>query len=380
MQHRRPDYRAHVRRQFQRVYDSPDSPPQGFRIGPPELHATTVEQFEPSREAPRIHSSAGKPGSRDDGAPAQTRTHGRSLLSMPVSSADRAGSDAGRRAAKPGSPVLADKEQVGNQAEQDRALLRQFNGVRLRQAGNRSGDKGVELFDPTDDDLDTMENEALRRQAASDARRVLTAFDAAGYDTAAGLLRHYLEGSGGPMTIPGEIVQDYGGVRIAEPDVVGFYQEWLAGDLPDTTFGSPTLNMRDGDRIVVGGRPFGPPDPLEQRVLWEKVFKGAGDDGRFGEVLSEAQVSIGGGTLQGFGYLILERQGNRIDVSGFIDFRVTDRYDFALGQVIGLDLLETDGSAKPFRVVTTTWRKPVEATIHLVNGKPQPFSLRLVGE
>jgi len=67
-------------------------------------------------------------------------------------------------------------------------------------------------------------------------------------------------------------------------------------------------------------------------------------------------------------------------VSGFIDFRVTDRYDFALGQVIGLDLLETDGPAKPFRVVTTTWRKPVEATIHLVNGKPQPFSLRLVGE
>lgn len=225
-----------------------------------------------------------------------------------------------------------------------------------------------------------MENEALRRQAASDARRVLTVFDAAGYDTAAGLLRHYLEGSGGPMTIPGEIVQDYGGVRLAEPDVVGFYQQWLAGDLPDTTFGSPTLNMRDGDRIVIGGRPFGPPDPLEKRVLWEKVSKGAGDDDRFGEVLSEAQVSIGGGTLQGFGYLILERQGDRIDVSGFIDFRVIDRYDFALGQVIGLDLLETDGPAKPFRVVTTTWRKPVEATIHLINGKPQPFTLRLVDE
>ena len=75
------------------------------------------------------------------------------------------------------------------------------------------------------------------------------------------------------MTIPGEIVQDYGGVRIAEPDVVGFYQEWLAGDLPDTTFGSPTLNMRDGDRIVVGGRPFGPPDPLEQGFFGKRFLK-----------------------------------------------------------------------------------------------------------
>ncbi|MGY8690865.1 MAG: hypothetical protein ACKVHP_24395, partial [Verrucomicrobiales bacterium] len=248
---------------------------------------------------------------------------------------------------------------------------------RTRQAGNRADDKGVELFDPTDNDLDAMEREALRRQALGNAKLTLAAFDAAGYDTAAGLLRHYLAGSGEPLTVPATVVDDYHGVQEAEEQVVSYYREWLEGRLSDSNFGTPTRSMRDGDKIVVGGTAFDPPRSLERRVLWERRFEGAGDDDRESELLSEAQLSIGGGHVQGLGYIVLERRGDRIHVSGFIDFRVRDVYDFAKGQVAGFDLLESDGPARPFEVFTTTWRKRIDATIPLMNGQPGSFDLNL---
>ena len=93
--------------------------------------------------------------------------------------------------------------------------------------------------------------------------------------------------------------------------------------------------------------------------------------------MSEAQLSIGGGHVQGLGYIVLERRGDRIHVSGFIDFRVRDVYDFAKGQVAGFDLLESDGPARPFEVFTTTWRKRIDATIPLMNGQPGSFDLNL---
>ena len=171
------------------------------------------------------------------------------------------------------------------------------------------------------------------------------------------------------MTIPADVVRDNSAIQEAEREVVQFFEEWLGGSRCDSIFGLPAVHLRDGDKVIIGQSRIDSDDDLNRQVHWQSVFVGAGDRkgdwdvDRSLELFGELQFTIGSRHVDGFGHVVMERDENTVYVSGFIDFRVRDVYDFAEGQVIGLDLLEMEGEAKPFDVFTPTWRKRIEGVI-----------------
>jgi len=379
-----PAYRAHVHRQFQRVYDSPDNPPQGFRIGPPAIHATTVEPFEPDAPPtlpakPRLSNAPSEPGR----AAGRTRSLlARGATENGTSKADRL--DGKRTVGNPGDNLLSGGEETTDKAKRTAPPP---DALPVRGRGLLGESDIVELFDPSDDDLEDMRGQIRPVAELEQAQmwlseltveKALEFFESAGFDTAHRLLSHYLEGSGRPVTIPTSVVREYGGVESAEEVVIGQFRSWLAGEIMDSRFGRPTLRIGDGETLVIGGDGQTPTSELAHRVRWFESFSGAGDSFRLHEIAEEALWAVGGGTVWGYGYVVLERQGDEIAVSGFIDFRVEDEYDFAKNHPAGLDKLATLGEAAEFEVCSSLWRRRIQATIPLVDGVPQPFDLRVL--
>jgi hypothetical protein len=373
-----PDYRAHVRRQFQRVYDSPDNPPQGFRIGPPKLHATTLEPYRPANTNPDEVAASNQPPLNETADPENRRIRHRTLLTKHTPSNERSLTLFGKGTGEQREQVEADKPDAGERNDDHRTLFRRFAAARTRQPAKEGGADKVELFDPTDEELTVMQREAILRYARQVARETLHAFEAVGFDTAHRLLRHYIDGSGKTVTVPVHFVDSYAPVQEAEERVLGHLRNWLAGEVNDTTFGKPTLFLKPGQRIVIGGKPERTPSNLAYRIRWDAEFGGAIESRNPHEIVDEAHWAIGGGHLSGYGSLVLERIGNRIEVSGYIDFRVEDLYDFSRNHLFGYDDHETLGTARSFAVHSEFWRRRVEATIPIVNGSLQPFTLNVL--
>ncbi|MDA0219248.1 MAG: hypothetical protein O3B22_06645 [Proteobacteria bacterium] len=215
------------------------------------------------------------------------------------------------------------------------------------------------------------------RRALKSVGTLLGTFQNRGWATAAQLLQHFVEGSGTPVTVEPSYLANYGPVQDSGDTVVGYFRDWLLGARPDSQFGSPILSMRDGERIVIGGDASGPSEDLTERMHWDAAFRGVGDEvtslklGNIADWIGEQQASIGGGTTTGYGYLVLERRGDEIAVEGFIDFRITDRYDFATDNWNpGYHTLQHLGLAVPFDIATPLWRRTFRATVRLVNGRP----------
>lgn len=131
----------------------------------------------------------------------------------------------------------------------------------------------------------------------------------------------------------------------------------------DSTWGSPSVGMSDGQRRFIGVSPGGPSFELRNRVMWEKVFDSINET-------SEARATIASGTLQGFGQFMLEPDGDTIIVRGDLRLRVKGRYDFLPEHETGFGLLPEAGLATPFDVYTSSWQRPVVGRIRLQDGRP----------
>lgn len=343
-------FKHHVRRQFQRVYNDPFDSKATLRIGVPKVFATKVEPFDPVKSS-------------------QATVQGDSVARMQTG---------GLIAAASTAPAASG------------------NGLRPKVEGKgalKPGEGNKDAMPPPDAATDDQEWMVRRteqaeqlppgpdrdkaRSALQSVDTLLGTFQSRGWATAAQLLQHFVEGSGTPVTVEPSYLANYGPAQDSGDTVVGYFRDWLLGVRPDSQFGSPTLSMREGERIIIGGDASGPSEDLTQRMHWDAVFRGVGDEmaslkfGNIADWIGEQQASIGGGTTTGYGYLVLERRGDEIAVEGFIDFQITDRYDFANDDWNpGYHTLQRLGLAVPFDIATPLWRRTFRATVRLVNGRP----------
>jgi hypothetical protein len=192
--------------------------------------------------------------------------------------------------------------------------------------------------------------------------------------TASMLFRHFLAGSGTTVTVPSSLLSGFAPAEDAVRAVDAHFQNWLLGKLPDSRWGSPTVGLHDGQRIVVGGPGAEAHPGSASRVLWQASFPGAGifDSDHF----SDAQASIGGGTMNGLGRFVIERHGQVVTASGYIDFHATDRYTFDKNDVFnpGFRHLEPAGIGEAFDVKTSAWRVPYFARV-LLDDQGKPISI-----
>ena len=343
-------FKRHVRRQFQRIYNDPRNPKATLRIGVPKVFAKEVEPFDPVR-----FSQATVRG--DSAARMQTGGF--------VAAASTTPSASGGSLRPGGEGKSASKRHEGNKdamPSPDAATDEQDWMVRRIEQAEQL---------PPGPDRDKA------RSALKSLDTFLGTYNTLGWTTAAQLLQHFVEGSGTPVTVEPAYLANYGPAQDSGDTVVGYFRDWLLGERADSQFGSPTLSMHDGERIVIGGDASGPSEELSERMHWEAAFRGVGDEmasGKFGNILdllAQQQASIGGGSTDGYGHLVLERRGDEIAVEGFIDFQITDRYDFATDDWNpGYHTLQRLGLAVPFDIATPLWRRTFRATVRLVNGRP----------
>lgn len=343
-------FKRHVRRQFQRVYNDPREAKATLRVGVPKMFAKDVEPFDPAKTSRATQQRGSVAGMQAGGF-------------LTAANSAPAASDNGLRRSAEGKD--ASKRGEGNKdamPSPDAATDDQEWMVRRTEQAEQL---------PPGPDRDKA------RSALQSVDTLLGTFQSRGWSTAAQLLQHFVEGSGTPVTVEPSYLANYGPARDSGDTVVGYFRDWLLGVRPDSQFGSPTLSMRDGERIVIGGDASGPFENLTERMRWDAVFRGVGDEvasfkfGNSADWIGEQQYSIGGGTTTGYGFLVLERRGDEIAVEGFIDFQITDRYDFANDDWNpGYHTLQRLGLAVPFDIATPLWRRTFRATVRLVNGRP----------
>lgn len=358
-------FKAHVRRQFQRVYNDLAGRPQGLSVGNPRVFATKLEPFAappPEARAPPGPSSAFSVPTPDERAMTGLEPPHRRYAPPPVAALRRYREETS-------APSAPDFTFPHIRIDGDRA------GVSLLGQPGPARDSALRLVETRERQVEDLEDERTQqgvRRSLSWTRRLLRRADIHGWPTASRLLTHYLLGSGEPVEIPAGLVRDYEPVKLAERDVLDLYEDWLVGRRPDSQHAYPVRRLGDGEVAHIGGTPEGPSDDLGQRMVWEAAFAGAGESllglrglgpAMVGDVISEAHATIGGGSLQGFGFLILERRGSTVHVSGTIDFRVEDSYDFDSGAWFLQAPLEQHGFARRFVVTTDTWRRPIEGRI-----------------
>lgn len=202
----------------------------------------------------------------------------------------------------------------------------------------------------------------------------LQGLEDAGWWTSSMLLRHFLAGSGKPVTVPSTVLRGFAPAQDAIEGVLHHFDTWfMANDeeVKDRHYGWPTLDLEDGERRVVGGPDSGPGTALDDRVLWQRSMSGAGilDS----DHLSDAQASFGGATMEGYGRFVLERHGDTITIAGYIDLRAWDEYKFDPEDIYnpGFRHLEPAGIGRRFELATSPWRVPYFARVRLGrDGRP----------
>lgn len=366
------DYRAYVRRQFERVYNDPSGKPGPLRIGAPKIFATEIEPF-----GGRQRHSATLLVSEGESSTAQARKLKGGPVTNPKSQrkSDAFVSQTERRRGRLESNVTS-------AADDD-----QRQGLRL-VSKLQSGTDEPGLLDKLWDlhEVEQAGSGGDLEGVSARAEELLGKFQQYEWDTAKTLLSHYLEGSGEPLTVPSNFMRGYPTLVRTYKPVLTFFIEWLMGKRSDSVEGIPVLPVRDGEVVVIGlpNVHSGIDKDLDDFVMWEKSFPGVGDTGNPGlawALGTEAHYAIGGGTLQGYAVsLTLTREGDEVRIAGQIQFRVWDIYDFAEDDTLGFHLLEQKGSAKPFEVFTEPWQLEVSGYISLNENEPRSAALWLVDQ
>ncbi|MEM7124170.1 MAG: hypothetical protein AAF563_23025 [Pseudomonadota bacterium] len=350
-----PDYRHFVQRQYRRVYDDPSGEPrEGLRIGRPEVFVTYLEPFDRDRER-RIR--------RGEEVERHVTQDRRPSTTVSQSELGLANAGSARRQASGNAETIDEPDvipywerAIGQSGPNERTRSTPFPGIR----------------DVRDEDTlrryqDHLDEQKERANDVADARRRSWVFiqsaSASGYDEAARAHEHYLEGSGEPLIVDSEIVRSYGPVNDAEKDILTHLKDWLRGTLSDSRFGQPWLDLANGERTIVGKESFDA-DRVGGLVNWNTTFDGPNSK-LDPEFWTDARMTFNSGTLDSFSQLVFERHGTRIKVNGFVNLRVSDRYDFEDGHILESKVLEDHGDAKSFDISTTVWTRPISGWIEL---------------
>jgi hypothetical protein len=342
------DFRHDVQRQYRRVYDDPTGErPKHLTIGRPKTYASDLEPFDRHREQLlRRQTEAEESG----GAEAKRAGGGGPLRTNVRVAKAQSNTD--------GSGGVVEEHDI--YSPEERAATQPWPGE-----NNRAG--------PTPGVFGSGNETAVQRyldiqEARTMSNRFLDAAVIAGWDEAIRAHEHYREGSGDPLAVNAEIVEGYEPVENAQRDNLQYLSDWLEGKLIDPRFGRPWLDLVDVERITIGNEAFDP-DHVGDLVRWEATFDGPGETDA--DYWTDARMTFNAGTLQGFSQLTLERHGDRIDISGFVKFRVVDRYDFKPGHFLKSKTLEDYESAKSFDISTTFWVRPISGWMD-ISGAPVP--------
>ncbi len=362
-------YQRYVQRQFERVYNDPSGKPQPLRIGPPKIFATDIEPF-----GVEVGKGNANTGTKSNVSPSRRLNVSRS--SNPEATASDSGTSLFHNDVEAPQSLLG---QPKPQFEAKHSIDQKKRHV--RRTASSSDEPGlVQKY------IDFEEIKGAGEGSDLDKARVRLPmlrdlFRRYDWDVAERLLSHYADGSGEPVTIPSEFLRDYPTVIQAQKVVLRYFGEWMIGLREDSRTGIPKLPLGDGETVTLGVPIDIVGGDLDDLVMWESSFKGVGDAGRpfdLWAVGTEAHASIGGGTLQGFAVsLRLDREGDRIAISGQLQFRVRDRYDFAQSDTFGLHALEDNGSARSFWVTSEPWSVDVDGIIVIDEDQPVGAILRL---
>ena len=347
------DYLNYVHRQFERVYNDPSGKTRSLRIGAPKIFATKIEPFEVTDKATHHgEASVGRVGA--------TRISGVSLTSL-------------------SPPNDLREKSAGAKTQHGAVGLRKKSDTNATSHLNQSRRSTSRIAAAADDlgdlvDVVTSGEGESADSGLAKAQKLLEKFREKNWQFAEMLLDRYLGGTGEEVTLPSSFVQDYPTLRLGYRGVFRNLSRWFLGDVIDSRVGEASLPMHDGDEVTIGSLSANNAVELNDFVMWEATFKGAGGTLDPIDKLAlddEVHASIGGGTLQGFlTNLNLVREGNVIKVSGVMTFRVRDVYKFDAGHWLGFDEIEAAGQAKRFTVFSEPWSLNVEGTIVLHDEVP----------
>jgi hypothetical protein len=356
------DYRHYVQRQYRRVYDDPTGArPKHLTIGRPNTYASDLEPFDRRREQLlRRQTEAGEPegGKARPVVAERSPTNDGRIRRMQNASGDNGGTA---------------QEEHDISPPWDRAIGK-LDPEPRRRSTPFPGIRDVEDEGAQERYQDYLSKKRRGERQIPEALLRSWGFvyfeDLVGHDEAARAYRHYLEGSGEPLTVNAEIVRDYGPVKDAEGKVLGYLTEWFTGKRTDSQFGRPWFGMDDGERIVVGNMSADPND-VGRLVQWEAGFAAPSETYHPSDQTSEARRTFNAGTLESYSQLVLERHGDKIEVSGFVIFRVYDRYDFKPGHRLKAKILEDYGDAQSYDISTTFWVRPISGWIDITGSLAQ---------
>ncbi len=209
---------------------------------------------------------------------------------------------------------------------------------------------------------------SILRRAAEATRETLP--------NASGLLLHFLDGSGSPVTIPKDEARSREPVQTGERINQERFKEGFLKDRssyslfggepePEYEYRKHLLAMKDGETIQV---PKNLPDPGEPIDRYDHIRKGYGSllRGNLDEALASGDTQFSSKTYKGF---TAKREENRIIMTGIVTHEWEDDYDFHREEVSSAvaETARDHGGAKEFKV-QSSWNQRVTAEFIVVNG------------
>ncbi|MCB9988397.1 MAG: peptidoglycan-binding protein [Rhodospirillales bacterium] len=219
------------------------------------------------------------------------------------------------------------------------------------------------------------------QKALDDAQKKLEAYKKQ-YQLTPKLLEHYLGKSGEPVTLS---EKDIDSARLYKKaiqtnqkrfedsmvkGVVDRTYEWhgnvASGNKGVTsTFKDQILNLKDGETIMLDN-----PKIKNAGDSWDR------DIGRWNSTLNDPEqgFALGAVKIRSLGNLKAKRTGNKIEITGDVDHRINDTYDFNDDTLFdrnvfeGYRLLAKEGLARPFEVHGSKKQK-VTGTLEIKNGR-----------
>jgi hypothetical protein len=356
------DFRHDVQRQYRRVYDDPTGErPKHLTIGRPKTYASDLEPFDRRREQllrSETEAEESEGGKARPVVAERSPTNDGGVRRVQNSS----GGNGGIAQEEHDIPPYWDRV-IGKFDPEPRRRSTPFPGIRDVE------DEGAQ-----ERYQDYLSKKRKGEREAFGAQLFSWAFTGVEYlsgdDEAVRAHRHYVEGSGEPLIIESRIVRDYGPVRDAQVKTLGYLTDWFTGERTDSQFGRPWSDLKDGQRVIVGNMSDDPTD-LGSFVRWEAGFAAPSETYHPSDQSSEARRTFNAGTLESYSQLAFERHGDQIEISGFVIFRVFDRYDFEPDHRLKFKALEDYGDAQSFDISTTFWVRPISGWMD-ISGKPVP--------
>jgi hypothetical protein len=362
-----PDYRAFVHRQYRRVYDDPKGEPAPLRIGRPQTFTDHVEPFDPPRER-RLRLGAKEPG-ESSGVPGQTTQPSRGTIlgrvPMVAESAERrtvrssaAATNRRQRVAEasstpqPDFEILPPSERAMSGLEENarrhgldpvdarRARLDRLErekGEVRRAVQEQLGQQGDSVRNT---DLDRGEISQRLEQTGRAIDAMIASWRRDGSILGAEFLQRYRDGVGGVRPISWGRLMTYSKFRHEQGRLKGHYLNWVRDKLDDDLW-TPFLELEDGESIRVSTNEAG--KPLKLTVNWDPLTIGSAFNRSEGSDRDFARA-IGQGEIESFGDLTFTRHGEIIFVSGIVDMKLNEEFNFEPGFLPWLDsIFGSDG-------------------------------------